>query len=288
MARRRGVDPSVPCKAWTKSCRRWHTQHRSVASRGGSSSGGRGGSIPPTSPSGNRCGSVPPGPVGCTWCSTGSGLVTRDGRAHTIVRPGDREAARRRAGDILARRAHPDHGVEHSAGGRRELGLAMPVATAAARAPRRPAHRYSARGWSARSCPSTKTRQASFRTVADMATTKSDLAIEVTGLRMAYGETEVVHGIDLAVRRGEVFTVLGPNGAGKTTTLEILEGFRRRTGGLVQVLGTDPWKARHAGASASASSCSRARPSRSSPWSRPSTSTRASTITRSRRRRSSS
>jgi ABC-2 type transport system ATP-binding protein len=74
-------------------------------------------------------------------------------------------------------------------------------------------------------------------------TAESDLAIEVTGLRMAYGETEVVHGIDLAVRRGEVFTVLGPNGAGKTTTLEILEGFRRRTGGHVRVLGTDPWKA---------------------------------------------
>ncbi len=125
------------------------------------------------------------------------------------------------------------------------------------------------------------------------ATATSDLAIEVTGLRMAYGgETEVVHGIDLAVRRGEVFTVSSArNGAGKTTTLEILEGFRRRTGGLVRVLGTDPWKAgRTLGAeySASASSCSRARPSPSSPWSRPSTSTRASTITRSRRRRSSS
>ncbi|HWF15394.1 MAG TPA: ABC transporter ATP-binding protein [Acidimicrobiales bacterium] len=71
----------------------------------------------------------------------------------------------------------------------------------------------------------------------------AEMAIEVTSLRMAYGDTEVVHGIDLAVTRGEVFTVLGPNGAGKTTTIEILEGFRRRTGGNVRVLGADPWKA---------------------------------------------
>jgi ABC-2 type transport system ATP-binding protein len=51
-------------------------------------------------------------------------------------------------------------------------------------------------------------------------------------------------GIDLHVRRGEVFALLGPNGAGKTTTVEILEGYRRRTGGEVTVLGHDP---RHAG-----------------------------------------
>jgi ABC-2 type transport system ATP-binding protein len=49
-----------------------------------------------------------------------------------------------------------------------------------------------------------------------------------------------VRGIDLDVRRGEVFAFLGPNGAGKTTTVEILEGFRRRTGGDVEVLGEDP------------------------------------------------
>ncbi len=77
-----------------------------------------------------------------------------------------------------------------------------------------------------------------FRTVQDM-----EPAIEATSLRMAYDGTEVVHGIDLAVTPGEVFTVLGPNGAGKTTTIEILEGFRRRTGGNVRVLGADPWKA---------------------------------------------
>jgi ABC-2 type transport system ATP-binding protein len=65
-------------------------------------------------------------------------------------------------------------------------------------------------------------------------------AIEVEGLRTAYGDHEAVRGIDFAVRRGEVFGLLGPNGAGKTTTVEILEGYRARSGGRVSVLGHDP------------------------------------------------
>jgi ABC-2 type transport system ATP-binding protein len=68
----------------------------------------------------------------------------------------------------------------------------------------------------------------------------NDAAIEVRGLRKAYGAHEAVRGIDFAVRRGEVFGLLGPNGAGKTTTVEILEGYRDRTGGEVRVLGMDP------------------------------------------------
>jgi len=60
---------------------------------------------------------------------------------------------------------------------------------------------------------------------------------------MSYGETEAVRGIDLEVMPGEVFAFLGPNGAGKTTTVEILEGYRRRSGGEVSVLGEDPQRA---------------------------------------------
>ncbi len=66
------------------------------------------------------------------------------------------------------------------------------------------------------------------------------LAIEVRGLRMSYGARQVLTGVDFDVRPGEVFCLLGPNGAGKTTTVEILEGFRQRTGGTVLVLGVDP------------------------------------------------
>jgi ABC-2 type transport system ATP-binding protein len=68
----------------------------------------------------------------------------------------------------------------------------------------------------------------------------AESVITARGLRKSYGELEAVRGIDLEVRRGEVFALLGPNGAGKTTTVEILEGYRRRSGGEVQVLGEDP------------------------------------------------
>jgi ABC-2 type transport system ATP-binding protein len=68
-------------------------------------------------------------------------------------------------------------------------------------------------------------------------------AITVRGLRKAYGDFEAVKGIDLEVHTGEIFALLGPNGAGKTTTVEILEGYRDRTGGEVSVLGQDPGRA---------------------------------------------
>jgi ABC-2 type transport system ATP-binding protein len=67
-----------------------------------------------------------------------------------------------------------------------------------------------------------------------------DVAIRVRGLTKRYAGGAGVHGLDLDVRRGEVFALLGPNGAGKTTTVEILEGYRHRDGGEVQVLGVDP------------------------------------------------
>ena len=64
--------------------------------------------------------------------------------------------------------------------------------------------------------------------------------ISVAGLTMAYGSVPVLHGIDVHIRRGEVCAIVGPNGAGKTTLVEILEGYRIRSGGTVSVLGVDP------------------------------------------------
>jgi len=68
----------------------------------------------------------------------------------------------------------------------------------------------------------------------------ADHLITARDLRKRYGATDALRGVDLDVRRGEIFAFLGPNGAGKTTTVEILEGFRARSGGEVRVLGHDP------------------------------------------------
>lgn len=79
---------------------------------------------------------------------------------------------------------------------------------------------------------------------------RAGVALEVEGLRMRYGDTDVLRGVAFQARRGEVLVMLGPNGAGKTTTIEILEGFRNRSAGHVRVLGVDPehgdehWRAR--------------------------------------------
>ncbi|MFT4221077.1 MAG: ABC transporter ATP-binding protein [Microbacterium sp.] len=75
-------------------------------------------------------------------------------------------------------------------------------------------------------------------------------AVRVRDLRKAYGDRAVVDGVSFDIVCGETFALLGPNGAGKSTTVEILEGYRRRTGGEAAVLGVDPgsggldWKAR--------------------------------------------
>ncbi|MCD7442098.1 ABC transporter ATP-binding protein [Streptomyces lincolnensis] len=67
-----------------------------------------------------------------------------------------------------------------------------------------------------------------------------ELAVDVRGLRKQYGDVTAVDGIDLGIRKGEVFGLLGPNGAGKSTTVEILQGNRDRDAGEVSVLGSDP------------------------------------------------
>jgi ABC-2 type transport system ATP-binding protein len=75
-------------------------------------------------------------------------------------------------------------------------------------------------------------------------------AVVVRDLRKSYGSFEAVRGVSFDIEHGETFALLGPNGAGKSTTIEILEGYRDRSGGDVTVLGIDPhrggsaWKAR--------------------------------------------
>ncbi len=65
-------------------------------------------------------------------------------------------------------------------------------------------------------------------------------AIAVVDLQKSYGALRAVRGVSFSVEPGEVFGLLGPNGAGKTTIVEILEGYRHRDAGRVEVLGVDP------------------------------------------------
>jgi ABC-2 type transport system ATP-binding protein len=79
----------------------------------------------------------------------------------------------------------------------------------------------------------------------------TDAVVRVDDLRKTYrGGFEALRGVSFEISRGETFALLGPNGAGKSTTIEILEGYRDRSSGTAEVLGTDParggldWKAR--------------------------------------------
>ena len=64
--------------------------------------------------------------------------------------------------------------------------------------------------------------------------------VSVENLTKSYGDVDAVRGVSFELEEGEVFALLGPNGAGKTTIVEILEGYRKRTSGEVDVLGFDP------------------------------------------------
>ena len=67
------------------------------------------------------------------------------------------------------------------------------------------------------------------------------VAVEVSGLSMAYGDVRAVDDVSFTVAEGEFFGILGPNGAGKTTVLETVEGLRRPDAGSLCVLGEAPW-----------------------------------------------
>jgi len=70
----------------------------------------------------------------------------------------------------------------------------------------------------------------------------SGVLIEARGLKKRYGTAIAVDGINLQVRRGEIFGLLGPNGAGKTTTILMLLGLTEATEGTITVCGADPMR----------------------------------------------
>lgn len=63
--------------------------------------------------------------------------------------------------------------------------------------------------------------------------------LKATGIRKSYGTLEALHGVDLAVGRGEVVSIVGPSGAGKTTLLQILGTIERPDAGKVEIGGID-------------------------------------------------
>jgi len=65
--------------------------------------------------------------------------------------------------------------------------------------------------------------------------------IEIKGLSKSYGKQVALEGVNLNVKRGEVYGFIGPNGAGKSTTIRILLGMIKKDGGVVKILGKDPW-----------------------------------------------
>jgi len=73
--------------------------------------------------------------------------------------------------------------------------------------------------------------------------------LRLEGVIKKYGGFTAVHGLDLSVRRGEIFGFLGPNGAGKTTTIRMVSGVLQPTAGTITVGGDDlhrdPAKAKH-------------------------------------------
>ena len=68
---------------------------------------------------------------------------------------------------------------------------------------------------------------------------ENDVIIDVKDLHKSYGQTEVIKGVDMTVRKGEVICIIGPSGAGKSTILRCLNGLEQATGGKIVVNGHD-------------------------------------------------
>ncbi|MBP0624115.1 ABC transporter ATP-binding protein [Cupriavidus consociatus] len=69
--------------------------------------------------------------------------------------------------------------------------------------------------------------------------TNNTPALEIKGLQAWYGESHILHGVDLTVNRGEVVTLLGRNGAGRTTTLRAIMGLTGARKGSIKVNGNE-------------------------------------------------
>ena len=156
----------------------------------------------------------------------GMGLAQRDRAGRPPPRPGARDG--RGAGAVptghdAGRPPRRDRGLRPAAAGR-----------ARARGPQRPGN---ARDGVARRRAVRRRRGPRRRGRRGLSVSA---AIEVRDLEKSYGQVDAVRGLSFSVEQGEVFGLLGPNGAGKTTTVEILEGYRPRSGGHVSVLGHDP------------------------------------------------
>jgi branched-chain amino acid transport system ATP-binding protein len=73
----------------------------------------------------------------------------------------------------------------------------------------------------------------------DAAAEQAEPALAISGLQTWYGESHILHGVDLSVARGEVVTLLGRNGAGRTTTLRAIMGLAGRRTGSIRIGGRE-------------------------------------------------
>ena len=72
-----------------------------------------------------------------------------------------------------------------------------------------------------------------------MSTSNAPLAIQLKDLHAWYGESHILHGVNMDVRQGEVVSLLGRNGAGRSTTLRAIMGLVGKRAGTIQVNGTE-------------------------------------------------
>ena len=68
---------------------------------------------------------------------------------------------------------------------------------------------------------------------------KMTVALELIGLRKSFGPTEIIRGVDLQIKKGELHAIIGPNGAGKSTLYNLISGMYRVNDGSIVLNGDD-------------------------------------------------